>query len=275
MENGTFELRLDKAWLRLVDLDKAYGMRTRWDEKRHSNAQWELHMILEGTCRVDLEAQSVDLGSGQALLIRPGQYHRPRSCPGAFRRLSLAFFVEKGRLREQLEQRCSGSLLIERDDTLLQLAGAILRELGGKYSFRQTCLEGMLAQLIVTVLRRMDVTEEAPGGKTPGNKQITGVIDTWFEEHFADSAGETELAACLHISRRQLVRIMQEHYGMNFREKLICARMDYAAWLLRTTGKRVAEICQIVGYSSEAAFFKTFRNYFGMTPSGYRKEKQR
>ena len=96
-------------------------------------------------------------------------------------------------------------------------------------------------------------------------------MDTYFEQHFADSAGEQVLAELLHVSRRQLVRILQEHYGMSFRQKLLCTRMDYAAWLLRTTDSPVSNICDRVGYSSEAAFFKTFRQHFGSTPNRYRK----
>ena len=81
------------------------------------------------------------------------------------------------------------------------------------------------------------------------------------------------LADLLHISRRQLVRILQANYGMNFRQKLQKTRMDYAAWLLATTNRQVSDIGQEVGYSSEAAFFKLFKRAFGMTPKAYRSAK--
>ena len=273
-ERGTFVLRLGRESLRLVDLDRVYDMRSGWDEKRHSNAQWELHFVLEGSCRVDLEDRSLALHAGQALLIRPGQYHRPRALPGAFGRLSLAFFGEKGTLAEQLVGCCPGTLLLEPDASQLRLARELLQEFGTNRPFRQACLEGMLTQFLVGILRRVGICEEGSTGNATDTRQITSLIDAYFEAHFSDAAGEAELAARLHMSRRQLLRIMQEHYGMSFREKLIHTRMDYAAWLLRTSGQRVSDICQTVGYSSEAAFFKTFRKHFGMTPNRYRADKR-
>ena len=57
---------------------------------------------------------------------------------------------------------------------------------------------------------------------------------------------------------------------MTFREKSMRARMDYAAWLLRTTDKCAGEIARLVNYSSEPSFFSAFKRYFGVTPLRYR-----
>ena len=57
-----------------------------------------------------------------------------------------------------------------------------------------------------------------------------------------------------------------------FREKLKSARMDFAAWLLKTTDFSVSEIGRRSGYESETAFLRTFKDYYGVTPTNYRKE---
>ena len=50
--------------------------------------------------------------------------------------------------------------------------------------------------------------------------------------------------------------------------------MDRAAWLLRTSDKKIDEIAEAIGYASEAAFYQAFRKYFHITPKKYRMEKK-
>lgn len=275
MERGkdTLLLQLGTEQLQLIGLDKLARTQTHWEEKRHCNAQWELHLILEGACRVDLEESVCRLSAGEALLIPPGQYHRPQHAAGAFRRLSLVFRVRKGLLWQQLVAACPDSRVLEPGEQLLQLAQAITRESAGKHPFQQTCLEAMLTQYIVGILRILEIREQPETEKISDSSRITDRIDAYFEANFTKNAGEQVLAELLHISRRQLVRILQANYGMNFRQKLQKTRMDYAAWLLATTNRQVSDIGQEVGYSSEAAFFKLFKRAFGMTPKAYRSAK--
>ena len=97
-------------------------------------------------------------------------------------------------------------------------------------------------------------------------------IDDFFENNFAEPAGEELLAKELNLSRRQLDRVLRKYYGMGYRQKLIRARMDHAAWLLRTTDWHISRIAAFVGYTSDSAFFQVFRSHFGITPSRYRKQ---
>ena len=275
MEKGkdSLWLQLGTEQLQLVGLEKLSRTQLRWEENRHCNAQWELHLLLEGACCVDLEESVCRLQAGQALLIPPGQYHRPQNESGVFRRLSLIFQTQKGTLERQLTDACPVSHVLEPDQQLLQLAWAIARESVGKHPFRQICLEAMLTQYMVGILRLLEIREQPESETVRDSSRITDRIDAYFEENFAKEPREQALAAQLHLSRRQLVRILQASYGMNFRQKLQKTRMDYAAWLLATTNRQVSDIGQEVGYSSEAAFFKLFKRAFGMTPKAYRSAK--
>ena len=92
----------------------------------------------------------------------------------------------------------------------------------------------------------------------------------FFSSWPAPIGTEQDLARLLHMSRRQLNRILQQHYGMSFREKCMRARMDYSAWILRTTHHRIEDIAAMVNYSTESSFYSSFKKYFGMTPKKYR-----
>ena len=101
------------------------------------------------------------------------------------------------------------------------------------------------------------------------------LIDNYFEKHLTTESSIEQMAEELHLSPRQISRILKTSYGVNFREKLRRTRMDRAGWLLRTTDLSVSEISQQVGYDSETSFFKAFKTHYGTTPLVYRKNKSK
>lgn len=272
MEKDIFAYKL------LFDTEQIYisGARTyTWNVERHNNAAWELHLILKGKCNIDIDDQCLALQHGQFILIAPGQYHRPKALPGEFERFSVSFTPETPSLRQQLQNNCCGHMVFTAEPSLCQLARSIILEGFHSLPFSGSCQQALLTQFMIALFRILNIanpTAERP--KHRASTTLTGYIDDYFEQNFASAAGEQVLADKLHVSRRHLVRLLSEHYGMTFRQKLINTRMDYAAWLLRTTDIPVGQIGDLVGYGSESAFFRVFRKYFDMTPEKYRKNKK-
>jgi len=132
-------------------------------------------------------------------------------------------------------------------------------------------LKALASLLTISLLRNLQlIKNDKPDNKCLNETERTAVIDTFFEHNFPLKNGCARLAEQLHLSTRQLNRYMKENYGMGFQEKLIQTRMDQTASLLRSTNKRVQDIMEMVGYNSITAFYKAFRNKFGMTPEQYR-----
>lgn len=242
-----------------------------WDTQRHSNADYELHMILSGTCTVSVEAQQYVLTAGNAILISPGHYHHPITTDRAFRKFSVSFFPFTGKVAEEI-QNSGAAKVISLSDTMQHLAKQLLDEHNKEFPFRRELTGAMLTQIMVYILRKLSVPERLGTAET-SNDWRTDVIDDFFSEDLTYGT-EMQLAEKLHLSRRQLSRVMQAHYGMSFRQKLLSVRMDRAGWLLRTSGLPIAQICSNVGYNSEAAFYQNFKSYYGMTPWQYRKSQK-
>ena len=244
-----------------------------WNVQRHCNAEWEFHYICKGTCRVDLDKGHFLLKEGQALLIEPGLYHQAKATTGEFQRFTLRFNLPAGSVYQQLAQIMQLQPVFSPGEKIRRMILQIQEELPQNKPFRSTYLTGLIYCLAVELVRFLGIDSyHQITQQQTGEVLLTQEIDTYFEQHFADPCGEEVLAKQLHISRRHLVRILQKHYAMSFREKLIQARMDYATFLLRTTDQTVSDIACQVGYGSESAFFKVFRSNFSMTPLQYRKQ---
>lgn len=266
IDETTFVLRLGQRFLDYCEY---------WNTARHCNANYELHIILKGTCDLDVASKTHVLTAGNAIVIAPNEYHMPRVTSEEFLRLSIPFSLSEHHLSKALRQAIPTSIIFALTPELLQLSNLVLAELSGTRAFAADLLPALLTNLMICVFRCLGVCDASGNNaKKAHSDWRTDVIDTFFEDNMACYGTEEQLAEALHISKRQLARVLQEHYDMNFRQKLLVTRMDHAGWLLRTSEKSIGEICSIVGYNSETTFFKNFKNHYDMTPLQYRKQHQ-
>lgn len=268
MYKQDFSVSLDGGQFLFPLTDALLDGRYRWNAKRHCHADYELHLILDGTCTVHVESDQYALQPGNALLIAPGQYHQPLEVSGDFHRLCLCFSLSRGELSRALAQIATPCTVLSME--FREAALGILRELSAPSPFGGALLHGYLEQLLVYLLRALRIVPHCTT-PSPGSDLRTAVIDEYFESHITDCS-EAELAKCLHLSTRQLSRVLQRDYGMSFRQKRTGARMDYAGFLLRTTKQSIGQICTSIGYQSEAVFYRNFKTHFGISPQQYRKQ---
>ena len=277
--------KIEKAWeTRLSDripymawAGLAPESRCCWTTSRHSNTCYELHIILEGTCRLAFDAQTLDLAPGQAVIIAPNVFHAPSHVSGSFCRFSLSFSADPvltpalgGIVRETYRFFEPGSRVTE-------LCGRILEELDKESFLSRELVSAQFSQLMVLCLRQVrEETEQLPKAEKPLTQEDEiERIDNFFALYPPERQTRRELAEYLHCSQRQLIRKMQALYGVSFRQKLMDSRVDLAMYLLRSTDKSVGQISAEVGYADNAAFFRVFRQYTGMTPAQYRREKRK
>lgn len=245
-----------------------------WDQERHANASFELHLVLSGACTVSVKEKTLRLSGGDVLIIPSGAHHMSSSDPGAFSHLSVSFTMAEG---NGIFSASSDHILLKADAKTRSAAEALIRETTGRSAFREEMISLLLKELFLYILRADELSADTSFAKEgtgsdvfESNRVRTDTIDVFFEKHHAENVSEAMLADALHVSVRQLSRILKKNYGMNFSEKLLTARMDHAAWLLRTTDLSISAISEAVGFSSEGNLFRHFRSRFGMTPRQYR-----
>lgn len=80
----------------------------------------------------------------------------------------------------------------------------------------------------------------------------------------------SDVAAQLHMSKSNLIRVFERTYGVTPYEYLLTAKTDAAKLLLRSTHMRVKEIADSVCIGDEHYFSTLFLRRTGMRPSAYR-----
>ena len=99
--------------------------------------------------------------------------------------------------------------------------------------------------------------------------KLDDIINTNFDKGFSNK----EIAEILHISQRQLSRIVAENYSLSLRKMIMKKQLDIVAELLVTTTDSVEDIAFSVGFKNSNTFHREFKKRFGQTPIAYRKSK--
>jgi len=95
------------------------------------------------------------------------------------------------------------------------------------------------------------------------NAMLTRPAEPWTAE---------QLAALCHVSRATFMREFKAVTGRGPLEVLTSLRMEMAAGHLARGLHATAEVGEMVGYQSEAAFNRAFAKHAGMTPGRFRRQ---
>ena len=103
------------------------------------------------------------------------------------------------------------------------------------------------------------------------NAKLVQVIED-MERHLEDALSSAQLAAAVHVTRRQLERLFQEHLQQSPLQFYLGLRLERARQLLRQTSMGVIEVGLACGFASASAFSRAYRRHYALAPSEDRKE---
>ena len=92
----------------------------------------------------------------------------------------------------------------------------------------------------------------------------------WYISENYRSVTLEELEDRFHYSRRQLIRIVQNATGKNFKDVIRDMKMERAMMLLRDTPLPVERIAMECGYENASSFTRIFKQTVGVSPHAYR-----
>lgn len=97
-------------------------------------------------------------------------------------------------------------------------------------------------------------------------------IKEYIDNNFTTNITLKEVANLHFISPSHLSKLFRAKYSMTFQEYIIYRRMTYAEHLLHDPILSIQEIASMTGYDNAFNFSRAFKNYFGISPSHYRKQ---
>ena len=97
-------------------------------------------------------------------------------------------------------------------------------------------------------------------------------ITNFINEHICNNLTCKTIASHFHYSEVHLSRLFKEHYNLSLTKFLHDAKLEYALKLLNEN-KTISYITDLLSFSSEANFSRSFKQKYGLSPRNYEKEQ--
>ncbi len=244
-----------------------------YEYPRHQHTNYEVILVERGPYRCEVNGTELVLKRGQALVIKPGDWHQDHLRNGQ-RHYVIHFRIlggEMGKKEPVLfradvvpgDQVCDGDFSREawvlrelRRETVAEeaYAGAVQDSLLEVLFWR--LLRGLKPAAMSQELRQLPAREVQ-------REEIAAALAGFIEKN----PGIPELAAALHMSPRHLTNRCRELFGQSPARLLLQLKMRRAAELLNHSTLRVSEVSETLGFVNPFHFSRVFRRHHGHSPS--------
>lgn len=97
-------------------------------------------------------------------------------------------------------------------------------------------------------------------------------ICQYIYQYYAENITLEDLSEMEHLSPFYLSHLIKNFTGMNFRDFLCFARVEWSEIPLLDSDKKISQIAREVGFSTTAYYRKYFEKWFGTTPEEHRRQ---
>ncbi|MNH82926.1 HTH-type transcriptional regulator YesS [compost metagenome] len=97
-------------------------------------------------------------------------------------------------------------------------------------------------------------------------------ISQYIELHYMNNLYLDHMAEVLDTSPKYFSNYFKKTFGINYVDYLNKVRLTHARELLKDSEYNIAEIGEKTGYMNASTFTTTFKKYYGISPSEYRKK---
>lgn len=112
------------------------------------------------------------------------------------------------------------------------------------------------------------------GKEEPDNKLNPAFISQYIDLHYMESLYLDHMAEVTGTTPKYFSNYFKKTFGINFVEYLNKVRLSHARELLKDKHLTIGEIAERTGYLNSSTFTTTFKKYYGVSPSEYRKKLQ-
>ena len=148
--------------------------------------------------------------------------------------------------------------------TCLRLMVQEARE--GQPGWEDVC-QNLLEVLLISMLRSGSLSV-VPDNSRLLNRECTQ-IKNYLDANYSETITLDSLAALTHMNKYYLAHTFTKYVGLSPINYLLQKRIQEGKSLLESTSYSIAQISDLLGFSSQSLFSQAFRKATGMTPMQY------
>lgn len=232
-----------------------------WD--RHRHAEHEVIIAMRGDYRCTLNSTPVALAPGEALVVKPGDWHEDLLQSGTCF-TALWFRLPGGLFKAEVP----AGQQVARPGPELQTAISGLERLAG-VGARPARLDAALAAILGLLVDGLPAEALAPA--FTADHGFTARLQALFSRLPPGPASAEAIARAIGLSRRTLERQCRAELGCGPVQAHARWRVQRAGELLRTTDWPVRAVSEVLGFANPFHFSRAFARVYKISPAMWRK----
>lgn len=240
-----------------------------WHSTPHSHTHAEVFYCVQGGGYLSAGPDRVELKKDSLVLMNPGVIHTEHSVGGTpLEYIVLGVDNVEFASAENPMMRYSVLNMPDRRRELLFFFDDIRNEMAARQEACEQVCQLLLRALLLKINRfsACDVTMRVRAPVSPECEEVRRYIN----EHYFEDIDLDALAAHTHINKFYLAHQFQKEQGISPIRFLSERRIREAKYLLENTDHSLAQISEMIGFSSLSYFSQSFRRSVGLSPSDYR-----
>lgn len=255
------------------------GTLNRFDEHRHADV--ELHYCIEGETKISIKKTSYILSQGELAVISPMQSHSIDVRSSGENKV-LTIIVGATFLRHNFDHFSKVSLedpiiyLDDADEKAYKLKELFLETVEMRL-FSDCSNDLMLIGNIYKICAYLLAISEEKSNLSGSNKKalrgvasIEGALELIYY-HYGENITVEDAARATGYGKSNFCKTFKEITGYTFHSLLNRQRCEASCTLLKESDMTISEIASEVGFFEAKTFCRVFKEIYGISPGGYRK----
>lgn len=240
-----------------------------WHSVPHTHSYAELFYVVGGMGHIQIDQELYPVSPRQLVIINPNVMHTEVSL-NASPLEYVVLGIEGLELSLNLNQESRFKILDYHDaDNIYTCIRNILQETHSELPGSDTICQAYMEILVTRLMRSTDFSLNRD--PLPSSNNQVAAVRKYIDAHFKESLTLDKLAEIGRVNKYYLAHSFKEEFGVSPISYQLGRRIEESCYLLRQTDMSLAQIAQVLGFSSSSYFSQLFRKHMGVTPSDYRK----
>lgn len=240
----------------------------------HIHSFYELYCVMDGSIKIIMNNKELTLKKNDCVLFPPNCEHRIIDYSTDFVRYDIGFRVSNASFIENVisTEKNDGYCFTMTDEMkfLLKYMNkyAVMNNL-----YSPSAIGNAICAFVIDVLNQINsgINDDEKNKKTY-QTSLAYAAREFIQDNYERQITPSDVSNILHISNRQLSRILKKYYNMSFSGLLELFRIENAKKYLENSDLTIKEIAFLTGYSNEYTFIRAFNRVVGETPGKYKSQ---
>lgn len=263
------EFKIDIIWNNI-----SFAKSNIFNTVSHIHSFYELYCVMDGSIKIIMNNRELTLKKNDCVLFLPNCEHRIIDYSTDFVRYDIGFRVSNASFIENVisTEKNDGYCFTMTDEMKFLLACmnkyAVMNNL-----YSPSAIGSAICAFVIDVLNqiRSGINDDEKN-KITYQTSLAYAAREFIQDNYERQITPSDVSNILHISNRQLSRILKKYYNMSFSGLLELFRIESAKKHLENSDLTIKEIAFLTGYSNEYTFIRAFNRVVGETPGKYKRQ---